>query len=71
MIFRFLFILVVIGGGGYLIYYWARTSWKRADVEQKIADNELDAELYEKIKEEESEEIKDKKEKLDDFLEDQ
>ena len=71
MLFKFFLFLIVLGGGGYLIFDWARTSWKKADVEQKIRDNDIDSELYDKVKSEEDQEIKEKQESIDDFLEDE
>ena len=71
MLFKFFFFLIVLGGGGYLIFDWARTSWKKADVEQKIRDNDIDTELYDKVAHEENDDLKEKQEKIEDFLEDE
>lgn len=68
MIFVFLFALLTFALGGLGIYRWARKSWQAAEVEQKLADDAVESELYDKIKYQEPSEQKEKHQKIEDFL---
>ena len=67
MLFKLIFFIVVLGGGGYLIYKLARKAWKKADASQKIEDIKVDTEMYDKVKGIDVEEANEKKKFVDEF----
>ncbi|MCG8452392.1 MAG: hypothetical protein MI717_04325 [Spirochaetales bacterium] len=69
MIIRLLVILAILGLGLHLIFKWATKAWKKADVEQKMEDYELEEELCEKIEEFETNEVKENHKTIQEFVE--
>ena len=69
MLFKLIFFIVVLGGGGYLIFKIARKAWRKADVDQKMEDIKVDTQMYDKVKDVDMKEVSDKQKAVNDFAE--
>lgn len=67
MLYRFL-MFVIVGFGGYLIYRVSTNAWRKASVEDKLDEIELEKEIHDQIDNINEKETKTNKDDIDNFL---